>query len=62
MIQKEYGKFLISCDLCDQVCLDAFDTFQDAVDNRRDQGYKISKDTTGNWFDLCENCQNKKEN
>jgi len=55
MISKEYGKYTLICDICGLGVDEEFDIFQDAVDAKKDMGWK-SKRTDGEWMDLCPDC------
>jgi hypothetical protein len=59
MIEKiGRDEFMLSCDNCGDECDDTFETFQDAVDFKkdRDNGWKAVKDFNGEWNDLCPSC------
>jgi Fe2+ or Zn2+ uptake regulation protein len=55
MISKEYGKYTLICDMCGATTEEEYETFQDAVDAKRDTGWK-SKKIDGEWVDLCPGC------
>ena len=55
MIDKSnYGHKLI-CDICGYET-DGFDDFQEAVDYKKDEGWKSQKVADG-WEDVCPECQ-----
>jgi hypothetical protein len=57
MIEKlDDGDFVLSCDNCGD--MEVFDTFQDAVDYKkdRDNGWRTIKDKNNDWCDLCPAC------
>lgn len=56
MIEKEYGHFIIACDVCTNEADAAFDTWQDAVDCRESEGYQALL-IDGRWVDVCPECQ-----
>ena len=60
MIDEVYGKFIVVCDICEsdgaEEMKQAFDTFQDAVDGKKDLGYE-SVCHDGEWVDVCPQCQ-----
>jgi len=56
MINKEYGQFTYICDNCGAGTDEKFNTWQDAVDGKKDIGWKSEKTSTG-WLDLCPDCQ-----
>jgi beta-glucosidase/6-phospho-beta-glucosidase/beta-galactosidase len=55
MISKEYGKFTLSCDICGATADEEYETFQDAVDARKDIEWKSIR-TSGEWADVCPGC------
>jgi hypothetical protein len=61
MIENEGGfgmdSFVLTCDICGEEANEMFDTFQEAVDFKRDRenGW-ISRKTSGEWEDVCPNC------
>jgi len=56
MIDKEYGLYELSCDICGELADDKFDDFQGAVDYKLDNGWK-SRKISINWEDICPKCQ-----
>ena len=58
MISKEYGKYILSCDICSAAAEEEYETFQDAVDAKSDKGWK-SKKIEGQWVDVCLDCLKK---
>jgi len=56
MISKEYKKYTLICDICNGGTDEEFDTFQDAVDGRKEIGWKVRK-IDGEWQDVCPECQ-----
>lgn len=57
MIDRQKGKYVLICDNCGESSSDEFDTFQDAVDAKADQGFTSKKYADG-WKDLCGECKN----
>ena len=66
MIEKEYGRFVLYCDVCGEAAEDGegFDDFYDAVDYKAKHGWESEKRSVakekGNkveWFDICPDCQ-----
>lgn len=59
MIDKEYGKFFLACDVCGSEVTD-FDDFDDALDFKIDNGWKSQKGEALNlkedWIDVCPDC------
>jgi hypothetical protein len=59
MIQKDHetGEYSLVCDMCGET-ESGFETFQDAVDFKRDRdnGWRATKDGHDTWHDLCPSC------
>jgi hypothetical protein len=53
--------FRLTCDYCGEACED-FDTFDEAVAYKvdRDNGWASVRDSSGEWYELCPQC-NKPE-
>lgn len=43
MIDKAYGKYEVSCDVCGELAEEKFNSFQDAVDYKKSNGWKSQK-------------------
>lgn len=59
MIDKEYGSYTLACDICGRE-VKPFDGFKDAVQYKKDNGWKSFKYRTENediWQDSCPDCQ-----
>ena len=56
MINKEYGKFTIVCDVCEEILVKTFDTLDEAVKAKRTLHY-ISRKEKEEWLDICYDCQ-----
>lgn len=55
MITKIHGKFYLVCDFC-QKEIGPCDTWEEAKDQKKDEGFKSQKD--GNdWLDVCRECR-----
>ena len=54
MIDKEYGKFILACDICGHG-VKFFDSFDEARDYARENGWVASK-KDGEWLNLCPQC------
>lgn len=52
------GMHTPTCDICGEA-LEAEFEFQDAVDAKKDAGWKSQKLRDGSWQDLCPECQDK---
>ncbi len=57
MIDKQYGDYIIICDVCQETALEGFDTFQEVMDARREEGWVTAR-VGGEWADICPECQN----
>ena len=55
MITEEYGQFQIECDECGKY-VPGFDTFEDALDYAKENGWKIKK-VNGEWWNDCQDCE-----
>lgn len=54
------GAFLNpTCDVCGDTLPGEFE-FQDAVNAKKDAGWKSQKQPDGTWMDLCPECQDKR--
>ena len=60
MIDKMYDGFYLYCDLCDGVA-GPFNYFDEAVDYKKENGWKSKKDKLKGWQDVCPECQRKWE-
>ena len=47
----------LTCDECGEV-IDGFDFFMQAVDYKKENGWKSRKDKYGAWEDICPDCTN----
>jgi len=56
MIEKQYGKFVVVCDNCGESGEGEYYTFEDAVNDKKSNGY-ISRKYSNGWKDLCKDCQ-----
>lgn len=60
MIDMEYGKFVLVCDICGEE-IDGFETFQDALDYKESEGWESKRgerlDLKDGWIDVCPKCQ-----
>lgn len=60
MIDREYGEYFLVCDICGEE-IDGFDTFDDALDYSREEGWESKRgeqlDLKDGWVDICPKCQ-----
>ncbi len=56
MIDKSYGSYNLSCDVCGEVVDEPLDDFYDAVNYKKAKGWK-SRKIKGEWLDVCPDCQ-----
>ena len=54
MIQKIYGAYIGTCDVCQEKSKE-YDTYQDCVDGMRKEGFAIFR-MEGEWAHVCEGC------
>ncbi|MBQ9298785.1 MAG: hypothetical protein IJ223_07195 [Clostridia bacterium] len=59
MIEKDGKTYILQCDMCSNYIDDFFD-FQEAVDYKRNNGWKNFK-LEREWIDLCPNCALNKD-
>lgn len=55
MISMEKDKFFLSCDVCGDIVEIEFETFDEAVDYKVDEGWK-SQRRGSEWEDVCPDC------
>lgn len=55
MIDKQHGSYYLICDICGEVVDALFDDFYDAVQFKKDEGWK-SRKIKGEWKDICPEC------
>lgn len=56
MIDKQYGKYVLVCDICGDAASEDFETFQGAVEYKKENNWK-SKKQGSEWLDICPDCQ-----
>lgn len=62
MISKSYGAYVVVCDTCGEELGETFDTFQDAVDGLKREGWTSEEDefigaSARSWINTCPECQ-----
>ena len=61
MIDKNYGSYLLICDICGNETAECFDTFDEAVDYKQEEGWTSERgeqlDLKDGWIDLCPICK-----
>ena len=55
-IQKQYREYVLICDICQNEVDGTFVNFIEAVDYKKENGWK-SKKEGGGWIDICPDCQ-----
>ena len=60
MIDKSCGFYCLFCDICDEEADDSFYEFHDAVEYKKQNGWKSMK-INGQWQDICPDCQQKED-
>lgn len=56
MIEKDSGIYILSCDICGEEANETFFDFYDAVQFKRENGWKSQK-YNNEWEDVCPKCQ-----
>jgi hypothetical protein len=57
MIEKTYrNTYTLFCDHCGDECDEVFDGFEEAVEYKKDNGWRSVKDRNGDWHELCPSC------
>jgi hypothetical protein len=59
MIEKTgVHEYCLVCDNCGDVCDEVFDSFQEAVEYKKDKdnSWRVIKDKNNDWQDLCPAC------
>jgi hypothetical protein len=49
--------YRLVCDYCEEAVDVEFETFYEAVDYKKENGWKPVKDKDNDWQDLCPECQ-----
>ena len=55
MISKFEGMYTLTCDICGDEYPETFCDFYDAVEAKKENGWK-SRKTDGEWVDVCDAC------
>lgn len=55
-IEKLGGSYTLECDICGEKAPRYFDYFDEAVDYKKENGWKSKRDD-GGWWDHCPECQ-----
>ena len=57
MIECKFnGLYTLACDICGEEALETFEEFSEAVQYKKDEGWKSQK-YKGEWEDVCPECQ-----
>jgi len=56
MIDNYRGLYVLTCDICGEKALETFEEFHEAVQYKKDEGWKSQK-YKGEWEDVCPECQ-----
>jgi Fe-S-cluster containining protein len=51
------GDYVLICDNCETAAEERFDSFEEAAEWRKANGWKVQKDQYGNWINTCPECQ-----
>jgi hypothetical protein len=55
MIDKQFDSYVLVCDCCGEKSTGQFDTWEEAKDSKKEEGF-ISRQYTNGWMDLCPEC------
>lgn len=55
-IDKDSGMYSLTCDICGEIADEEFFEFGEAVDYKKENGWKSQK-RNGQWEDVCPDCQ-----
>ncbi len=55
-IENNGGTYDLICDVCGDCADESFENFHDAVNGKKEHGWKSQK-RNGDWEDVCEICQ-----
>ena len=60
-IERFADAYTPTCDMCSAELPEEF-SFEDAVDSKKQNGWRSVRDTGGDWCDLCPDCYAKHAN
>lgn len=55
-IDKQYNKFLLICDICDEPLDEKFATWEEAVQAKKNNNWQSKRISAGYWHDICTEC------
>ncbi len=55
MIERYKNKFILYCDVCGEEAEEEFYEFDEAVEYKKDNGWR-SRKIKGEWADICPEC------
>ncbi len=55
MIDKMYGRYILTCDVCGAAAEGTFFEFYEAVDHAKATGWKKRR-KDGEWINICPDC------
>jgi ssDNA-binding Zn-finger/Zn-ribbon topoisomerase 1 len=56
MIEKINNTYKIICNSCGEIFEEEFDTFYDAVNYKKSNGWRSVKVSEDNWNEICPDC------
>lgn len=56
MLEREYGRWILACDVCEARAKETFDSFHEAQLWRRQNGWRTYPNGA-NWLDECPGCK-----
>lgn len=60
MIERSDDLYSLYCDVCGEEADEDFFDFHEAVDYKKNNGWKSQKRNDGQWEDVCPECQEAK--
>ena len=58
MIERQYGRYTVACEICGTMLDNEYDNFADAVDGLKANNWKTINNC-GMWENYCPECANK---
>ena len=55
-LDKIHGEYHLSCDICGEGPQRPFESFDEAVQYKRDNDWKSSRNSSHDWQDACPDC------
>ena len=55
-IDKIHGEYCLSCDICGEGPQQPFESFDEAIQYKKNNGWSSLQNRNGEWVELCDNC------